>query len=175
MLWSVPEIRLVVWGGILNGIWEFAHSPLYTDHDRGWWYVTWTRLHCTVGDVMILLGAFWAVSLVFRSRSWAGSAHRTPQLLFVLTGLGYTVFSEWWNTSIRESWQYTDAMPVVFGMGLSPMAQWIVIPFAILLLLRSQTGSLMRVGEPREARRSYIAAEDDCIVSRDTQPVRKSP
>ncbi len=141
-LWSIPEARLVVWGGFLNGLWELAQSPLYTDHDRGWWYVTWTRFHCTLGDVMILLGAFWAVSLVFHSRSWAGAVRRTPQIVFVLAGLGYTVLSEWWNTTIRESWQYADAMPVCLGIGLSPIAQWIVVPPLVLLLIRSPAGSI---------------------------------
>lgn len=46
--------------------------------------------------------------------------------------LGYTVFSEWLNTSVRASWAYSDLMPVipVVDLGLSPLAQWIVIPLA---------------------------------------------
>jgi hypothetical protein len=45
-------------------------------------------------------------------------------------GLAYTVFSEWLNTEIRGSWAYTDAMPQLplVGAGLSPLAQWIVVP-----------------------------------------------
>ena len=134
--WKMPETQLIVWGGFLNAIWEFAQSSLYTDHVRGWWYVTWTRLHCTVGDVMILLSVFWFVSFAFRTRSWIADNRHSACVLFIVSGLGYTIFSEWWNRSIRGSWQYSNAMPVVFGIGLSPIAQWIVIPPLILRQIR---------------------------------------
>jgi hypothetical protein len=32
-------------------------------------------------------------------------------LTAILFGLGYTVFSEWLNTQVRQSWSYTEAMP----------------------------------------------------------------
>jgi hypothetical protein len=48
----------------------------------------------------------------------------------VLLALSYTVFSEWLNTEVRESWAYREAMPrlPVLGTGLSPLLQWIVVP-----------------------------------------------
>jgi hypothetical protein len=47
-------------------------------------------------------------------------------------GLGYTIFSEWLNIVVRKSWAYSDLMPVipVIDAGLSPVAQWIVLPLA---------------------------------------------
>jgi hypothetical protein len=51
----------------------------------------------------------------------------------------YTMFSEWMNLS-RQSWQYSEAMPVAraFGIeiGLSPLAQWLVTPLVALTLGR---------------------------------------
>ena len=81
-----PELSVIGWGLPLNAAWEFAHSPLYADWDRDLMYLLWTRLHCTVGDVMILLGAFWCTSLVFRTRAWIGSKH-SAALLFVVLGV----------------------------------------------------------------------------------------
>jgi hypothetical protein len=52
----------------VNGVWELLQSPLYSDHPRGFFYVLWTRLHCTGGDALILLGAFWGTSLIAHSR-----------------------------------------------------------------------------------------------------------
>jgi hypothetical protein len=48
----------------------------------------------------------------------------------VVGGLGYTIYSEWLNTEIRGSWAYTRWMPQLplIGTGLSPLAQWIVVP-----------------------------------------------
>ncbi len=61
------EIAVIGWGFVLNLVWELAQSPLYADHATGWGYIAWTRVHCTLGDVLILLGAFWATAAVFRS------------------------------------------------------------------------------------------------------------
>jgi hypothetical protein len=48
----------------------------------------------------------------------------------VVIGLGYTIFSEWLNIVVRESWAYRELMPVIpmIDAGLSPVAQWIVLP-----------------------------------------------
>ena len=48
----------------------------------------------------------------------------------VLFGLCYTIYSEWLNTVVRESWEYSTLMPVLppLGTGLTPVLQWIIIP-----------------------------------------------
>lgn len=133
-----PELSVIGWGLPLNTGWEFAHSPLYADWDREWTYLLWTRLHCSVGDVMILLGAFWFTSLAFGTRGWIGTTHRAA-LLFIVLGVGYTAWSEWFNTSVRASWDYAPTMPVIGGIGLTPMLQWVLLPPLILWLSRPST------------------------------------
>lgn len=133
-----PELSIIGWGFPLNAAWEFAQSPLYADWDQQWTYLLWTRFHCTVGDVMILLGAFWLTSLVFGTRRWIGTTHHAA-LLFVVLGIGYTTWSEWFNTSIRASWGYAAAMPVIGGVGLAPVLQWMLLPPLVLWLSRPRT------------------------------------
>ena len=135
-LWEIPEVRLVGWGLLLNAAWEFLQSPLYTDHARGFVYVLWTRLHCTAGDALILLGAFWGTSIVFRGRRWWSRPDWRAVLLFLLLGLAYTAWSEHYNTGVRQSWEYTDAMPRLFGLGAAPLFQWLLLPPTILALVR---------------------------------------
>lgn len=135
-LWQIPEVRLAAWGGLLNVAWEFLQSPLYADHDRSLLYMVWTRLHCTGGDVLILLVAFWCTSILFRSRHWWGRPRWAAVVLFVLLGLAYTAWSEWYNTQVRHSWEYSGAMPRLLGLGLAPLLQWVLLPPAILALLR---------------------------------------
>ncbi len=98
--WRQPELRLIVWGYGLNALWEALPSPLYSDFDRALSYLVWSRLHCTGGDVMILLAAFWATSALFRTRSWPGRGG-LPSAVFVGLGLAYTVWSE--STTPRSS------------------------------------------------------------------------
>ena len=139
MKWAkTPEVMLLCWGAVLNGAWEFLHSPLYADHSRGIWYVIWARLHCTVGDLMILLAAFWVTCLVFRTRYWLRQPRLFAAVLFMGIGVGYTIYSEWHNTTISKSWAYSPLMPVVFGIGLSPLLQWLLIPPTVMWLIHRQ-------------------------------------
>ena len=133
------ELRLIGWGFLLNFIWELAQSPLYEDHVNGWRYVAWTRFHCTVGDVLILLGAFWATAAVFRSWGWPATRGAAAAGAFLGFGLAYTAWSEWFNVGVREAWAYAPSMPLVFGMGLSPLLQWLVLPTLLILILRAGT------------------------------------
>jgi hypothetical protein len=136
LLRRLPEVLVVVLGFGLNAAWEFLQSPLYADHARGPVYVLWTRLHCTAGDVLILLGAFWLTSLILRGRQWWRVARVGPGLLFTLLGMVYTICSEWFNTEVRGSWEYAAAMPLVLGIGLAPLLQWALLPPCILALMR---------------------------------------
>lgn len=131
-----PEAILVASGFIVHALWEFGHSPLYTDHDRGTAYVLWTRFHCTVGDVLILLGAFVLTAVLWRSRYWFLGQPIYPSIAFAGFGLGYTIFSEWLNTTVTAAWQYAPAMPQYWGIGLSPLLQWVVTPPVMILMLR---------------------------------------
>lgn len=139
-----PELSLVAWGFPLNAAWELAHSPLYADWGRDWTYLLWTRLHCTVGDVMILLGAFWLTSLVFGTRRWIDT-RPSAAVLFVILGVAYTTWSEWFNTGVRASWGYAAVMPTIAGIGVSPILQWVLLPPLLLWLTE-------RRATPRENR-----------------------
>jgi hypothetical protein len=134
--WQAPEVRLAVWGFGLNAVWEAGQSPLYTDSDRSWDYLVWSRVHCTVGDVLILLAAFWVVSLLFRTRSWAIRGGFAAAAIFVGLGFAYTGWSEIYNTQIARTWTYSPEMPQIAGIGLAPLLQWLLILPALVLLLR---------------------------------------
>lgn len=51
-------------------------------------------------------------------------------------GLAYTVFSEWFNVYRIESWDYAPSMPLVNGIGLTPLLQWSVVPVVMIALFR---------------------------------------
>jgi hypothetical protein len=141
----LPELTLVLYGFLISVSWEFGQSALYVDHAQGIFYVLWTRFHCALGDGLILLGSFWWVALLFRRRFWFVGKWRFASLVFVLSGLAYTVWSEWYNTRVTQSWAYAPAMPTVFGIGLSPLAQWLVGPALLVFALRRRaSGALCR-------------------------------
>ncbi len=133
---AAPELPVAVWGFVLNGLWEFAQSPLYGDWNNSISYLIRTRLHCTAGDVVILLVSFWITSLVLHTRRWIAEWRAGGVVLFVSIGFLITVASEWSATGFRAAWQYSSAMPVLFGLGLAPLLQWVILPPMILLLSR---------------------------------------
>ena len=68
--------------------------------------------------------------IMFGSPAWPAEGSRKVLMASLTIGIGYTIYSEWVNTSVRSSWAYSDFMPVVplIGTGLSPLLQWIVVP-----------------------------------------------
>lgn len=136
----IPELRLATLGFAVNALWEALQTPLYADRSGGALYLIRTRLHCAVGDVLILLGCFAIVSLIWRNRHWIATRSISPRLLFVTLGLGYTVASEVLHTRWLRSWAYAPEMPLLFGIGLTPLLQWVTVPSALLALLGSAKG-----------------------------------
>jgi hypothetical protein len=136
LLRRLPELSVAGLAFGLNAAWEFLQSPLYADHGREFGYLLRTRLHCAGGDALILLFAFGVTSLIFRSRQWLRDGRPGPAALFVALGFAYTAWSEWFNTQVTLSWQYAESMPRVVGIGLTPLAQWLVIPVLLALILQ---------------------------------------
>jgi hypothetical protein len=138
--------RYVPWLAALNLAWEAAHLPLYTLWSKaGAAYLAFSVLHCTLGDVLIGALALLACLVVLPARSRALAI----PLLAAVT-IGYTVFSEWLNTVILETWTYSELMPVVqfhsLRIGLSPLLQALVLPASAALLAGYLTSVKTGVG-----------------------------
>lgn len=136
---SIPEIQIMMFGLPLELLWEVAQFPLYTVwQDGDWSYILYGLAHCTLGDLLILLVTYWVVALLNRSRYWYRSNILVNGFLFTLLGLGYTIYSEILNVSIKGNWDYTELMPIipVIGIGGMPFMQWLLIPPVLLWLMR---------------------------------------
>ena len=129
---SIPRTVLVyiVLAGAGHLLWEAAQLPLYTIWSTGTRSeILFAVLHCTGGDLLIAASALALAPLVASMARWLPFGARMA-IITLLLGLGYTVFSEWLNTEIRQSWSYTEAMPVLppLGTGLTPFLQWLIVP-----------------------------------------------
>ena len=127
-LGNLPEFQLVMYGFGISLAWEALQSPFYADTFMAPWItVVFNRLHCAVGDALILLAAFWMVAL-----RWGWSWMRTPSwascLAFLAPGLAYTAGSEYVNVCVLQRWAYSRWMPTVVGIGLVPLLQWVIVP-----------------------------------------------
>ena len=125
--------RYLPWLFAFNLAWEIAQLPLYTIwREASAGYIALAVAHCTVGDLLIGAAAL-AIALV-ATRAGPATDWRWRMIAVVTTliGVAYTFTSEWMNTSLRQSWQYSDLMPTLelgsATVGLSPLTQWLLVP-----------------------------------------------
>jgi hypothetical protein len=122
---------------VLHGLWEAAQLPLYTlweDADRR--RVLFYLLHCIADDIMIATALFLSVAAIFRDSAWPTHRPWRAGVIMVAMGLSYTVFSEWYNVYQLRAWSYAASMPLVTGIGLAPLMQWIVVPILMIIVIR---------------------------------------
>lgn len=139
------------WLAGLNLVWETAQVPLYTlSREAEPSYIAFAVVHCTLGDVLI--GGVSLVLALILGQEFGLERWRWPRIagLTALFGTVYTVFSEWMNVKVLRSWAYADSMPVIelwnFDIGLSPLAQWFVVPPLALYLARARRRKRRRRG-----------------------------
>ena len=113
---------------VLNLLWELAQLPLYSIFATGTQKeIAFAFAHCTAGDVLIAVSSFVLGLMATRRVDWPMSRPLLGGIVVTLSGLAYTAFSEWRNVYQTGSWSYAPAMPLLFGIGLTPLLQWIVI------------------------------------------------
>ncbi len=126
---SAWTLRYAVSMATLNLLWELLQLPLYTLwSDGSARQIALAVLHCTAGDLLIAgLSLLTALALV-RPSGWPQQRSIATGMLTLVFGLGYTVRSEWYNTTVTHQWAYSSHMPQIAGIGMSPIAQWLIIP-----------------------------------------------
>ncbi|SMF22477.1 hypothetical protein SAMN06265365_104107 [Tistlia consotensis] len=116
---------------LLNLLWETAQMPLYTV-----WYsgtpgeIAFDVLHCSLGDLLIATACLVLALGLVGSAGWPARRFGVVLAAATAAGVGYTVYSEWLNVSLRGSWAYAEAMPLLppLGTGLAPLLQWLLVP-----------------------------------------------
>lgn len=134
--------RYLPWIFVLNLVWEIAQLPLYTIwREASPGYIAFAVAHCTAGDLLIAVASLAIALIVTRAGPLARWHWREIAAIATATGVGYTFFSEWTNISVSQSWQYSELMPTLelggVVIGLSPLAQWLLLPPLGLYLSRS--------------------------------------
>lgn len=137
-VWRFIALRFLPLLAAFNLLWETMQLPLYTIwREASTAEMAFAVVHCTLGDVLIGTFALFIALTVMRAGPLVTTWPRFKVAITVIVlSVGYTIFSEWRNTTVLNSWTYSDLMPVVplLGTGLSPLLQWVVIPFVTLAI-----------------------------------------
>ena len=133
--------RAALWSALafaLNLAWEIAHVRLYTLWvEADGLVVAWSLFHCTVGDVLIALALFALTGMVLRESDWPVSRQWAGGAMVASGAMAYTAWSEWYNVYRAGSWGYAASMPLIFGIGLSPLLQWLILPPVLVITYRT--------------------------------------
>lgn len=121
---------------LIFGMWEWLQTPFFTDITNEINSIIWYRLHCTIGDIMILGISIIIWSFFKKNWTWFFAPDRFDYLAITLMGTSYTGFSEILNVVIRKSWGYSDLMPLIPGtnIGVIPTIQWLILPSLTLYI-----------------------------------------
>ena len=123
-----------------NLAWEFVQLPLYTLWKTGSTSeITFAVLHCTGGDVLIAGATLVGSLLLLGTAEWPRARFLPVATATLISGMLTTAYSEHLNTA-DGTWTYSNLMPVLpgTGLGLAPLAQWIVIPVLAFVIARSE-------------------------------------
>lgn len=134
-LWK-PWLALGFFAFVTNFVWEMLQAPLYVGMTQlPWWRGAAVCALATVGDVVITLVAY-AGATAGRNRWWLLRPSIRRVTLYLAVGLVVTLVFEVVNVYVTHRWSYASAMPLMLGIGLSPIAQWLILPTVTLVLAR---------------------------------------
>lgn len=134
---SQPWTALAVTSLGLNFAWEMLQAPLYEGMlAMPRWKATWVCAQASAGDAVITLVAYAGVAAAVRSRDWILEPRVRQINGYLAIGLLVTVALEYLNVYALGRWSYHASMPRVAGVGLAPLAQWLIVPLLILWTAR---------------------------------------
>ena len=133
-MWRIVAIVLATY--VLHFAWEIGHGSLFAPMDRMpfWKDMAWCA-RAAGWDVVISAVAYSAASLAGRRVLWVRQRAWWAFAIYFASGLAVTISIERWAVNVGR-WQYRDAMPTIAGLGLTPLLQWMIVPAAILLVVR---------------------------------------
>lgn len=123
---------------MLNFVWEMVQARWFASM-RGLtlWRATLICTWATLGDVLIATIAFAVAAVVAKSVTWPVQRGAILAMIaFVLVGIAISISYE--VLALRSGrWRYDPTMPVLFGIGLPPLLQWILLPTCEVLVFRA--------------------------------------
>lgn len=133
---SHPEVWLAVQGFLVAFLWEMLQMPFYLMDGMTAWAVTKSCALASLGDAGIMVGAAWIADRLTGGGLWRERLTSRPVGIFLGVGLGATAAIEWMALRTDWGWSYSQSMPTLFGIGVVPLAMWVVVPLASLGLAR---------------------------------------
>ena len=105
---------------ILNLIWEFSHYGLYIDLTG-----IPSTLHLIIAsftDLFLVLIIFLIISILRKNINWMEKTQKQDYMIIIVLSILIATVIEIYSLS-NGRWSYTQLMPSIFGIGVSPLIQ----------------------------------------------------
>lgn len=121
----------------LNFGWELMQSRWFASlQEMSFWRAAFMCTRATFGDLFITAIAFGVAALLGKGLSWPTGRHVViATMAFVAVGIAITAGYEVFALSSGR-WRYDETMPTLFGIGVLPLLQWLLLPIAEVSLFR---------------------------------------
>lgn len=145
-----PETWLAVHGFLVAFLWEMLQMPFYEMGALTAWQVTTRCALASFGDAGIMIFAYLVASLVANDRYWLRRPKWKPVIAYLVTGEMITIAVEFVALRVPWGWSYSERMPILWEIGLVPVAMWIAVPLVALALAARSTTTVQRISVGNE-------------------------
>lgn len=120
---------------LFNFVWETLHAVyLYKDHNfLALPYVRMVMYASTVDASLILL-IFFSGYFLFEKKHWLQNYKLKQSIFTIIFALLIAIIIEVKAVYVFKQWSYNALMPVIMGIGLSPLVQLAVTGWLSMLL-----------------------------------------
>jgi DMSO/TMAO reductase YedYZ heme-binding membrane subunit len=130
-------LGLLIFSFLLNFVWETLHSAyLYDDHGLPAYRYVPMVFFASIVDSFLIAGIYLSISAGVRDLLWVKAITARRTLGFVAAGFAVAAFVEYRAVYVLSKWSYSEMMPTVLGIGLSPLVQLSLSGFLALRLTR---------------------------------------
>lgn len=129
-------------GFITNLIWENAQAPLYTGY-KGFGQHFLFCLVASVIDGLVVLAFYFIISLIRRDSFWLFNLKPSDILMLCVLGLFTAILFEKWALK-SGTWNYTEEMPLIRGMGLMPVLQLAILSIISIYIVKVLGGKALK-------------------------------
>ena len=124
-------ILIFILGFIFNYIWESLHYVLYICKVP----LGKCSLITSLIDALIVILLYIGGVFVYLDSRWINSFNKNKVISLSAASFLIAIIIEIQGVYLFNKWGYSELMPVVFGIGLSPLLQMIFIPLLIFYLV----------------------------------------
>jgi len=122
---------------LTNFLWESLHGySLYTDHiidsDK---YVR-MMVYMSFMDAVTILAMYLVCAFFMKDVLWLKELNHKRVVMFFLFGIFVAIAAEYWAVYISHEWHYNQYMPVILGIGISPLLQLSVTGLVAFWLMK---------------------------------------